>query len=389
MVRSRARPILITASNVQSELERIRLGAGVFDEKWLQELIHVHPSILPISDIEPGFGDLIAAAREVPCGHGFIDNLYLTPSGDIVLVETKLWRNSQMRREVVAQTLDYVAALGAMSFEAFESTVSQGQQGAKRLYELVRDHPEALAEPDFIDAVALNLRRGRMLAIALGDGIRAETELLGSLLQGNAGLHFTFALVEVEIWKSPVGELLAVPSTLARTVMIERGIVRIEDGIPVVRPIPQEAQSGPQSLTSTDFWEAIAQRNPAWPIAIRSFLKALEPLGLYPDIKASLNLKLDLADRERPPNFGYIAKNGQFWANPAAWTLPERVWRPYFSALASIVGGTVIDNPGSKYVAVDGRSAPRVDRLLPGHEEDFVSAIKLAVQALADQDGGS
>lgn len=171
--------------------------------------------------------------------------------------------------------------------------------------------------------------------------------------------------------------------------MIERGIVRIEDGIPVVRPIPQEAQSGPQSLTSTDFWEAIAQRNPAWPIAIRSFLKALEPLGLYPDIKASLNLKLDLADRERPPNFGYIAKNGQFWANPAAWTLPERVWRPYFSALASIVGGTVIDNPGSKYVAVDGRSAPRVDRLLPGHEEDFVSAIKLAVQALADQDGGS
>lgn len=389
MARSRARPILITASNVRSELERVRLGAGVFDENWLQELIHVHPCILPISNIEPGFGDLIAVAREVPCGHGFIDNLYLTPSGDIVLVETKLWRNSQMRREVVAQTLDYVAALGAMPFEAFESAVSQGQHGPKRLYDLVRDHPEALAEPDFIDAVALNLRRGRMVAIALGDGIRAETELLGSLLQGNAGLHFTFALVEVEIWKSPVGEFLAVPSTLARTAMIERGVVRIEDGMPVVRPIPQEAQSGPQSLTSTDFWEAIAQRNPAWPMAIRSFLKALEPLGLYPDIKASLNLKLDLPDREKPANFGYIAKNGQFWANPAAWTLPERVWRPYFSALAKIVEGTVIDNPGSKYVAVDGRSAPRVDRLLPGHEEDFVSAIKLAVQALADQDGGS
>jgi len=41
---------------------------------------------------------LVAGAREVP-DHGSIDNLYLTPAGDIVLVETKLWRNGQMRRD--------------------------------------------------------------------------------------------------------------------------------------------------------------------------------------------------------------------------------------------------------------------------------------------------
>jgi hypothetical protein len=63
-------------------------------------LIHAHPAILPISDIELGLGHLIAVAREVPCGHGFIDNLYVTRAGNIVLVETKLWRNSHMRREV-------------------------------------------------------------------------------------------------------------------------------------------------------------------------------------------------------------------------------------------------------------------------------------------------
>lgn len=150
-----------------------------------------------MADIEPAIADLIPAAREVPCGHGYIDNLYLTPSGDIVLVETKLWRNSQMRREVVAQALDYVAALGSMGYEALQAAVALGLGAPTALYDLVRDHPDALAEAEFIDAVALNLRRGRLVAIVLGDGIRAETELLAGLLQSHAGAHFTFALVDV------------------------------------------------------------------------------------------------------------------------------------------------------------------------------------------------
>ena len=90
MARQRGTPVLISEGSARSTLDRIRLGDGLHDESWLQELIHDHPAILPMSDIEPGFGDLIAVAREIPCGHGYIDNLYLTPSGDIVLVETKL-----------------------------------------------------------------------------------------------------------------------------------------------------------------------------------------------------------------------------------------------------------------------------------------------------------
>lgn len=299
MARHRAVPVLITNDNNRSALTRVRLGGSLHDEKWLQALIHDHPAILPISDIEPGFGDLIAAAREVPTGHGNIDNLYLTPSGDVVLVETKLWRNGQMRREVVAQALDYVAALTLMGFEAFEMAVARGQQVPRRLYDLVRDHPEALEEAEFIDAVSLNLRRGRMLVIVLGDGIRTETEALSDLLQSHAGAHFTFALVELATWQNSAGDILAVPSTLARTVMIERGIVRVEDGEATVHPIPASAQKGPQSISSADFWDMMAKRDPSLPTAIRSFLSALEPLGVYPDLKASLNLKLDPADQEK------------------------------------------------------------------------------------------
>ncbi|QDB99297.1 hypothetical protein [Mesorhizobium sp. 8] len=118
-------------------------------------------------------------AREVPCRHGFIDNLCVTASGDIVVIETRLWRNPQMRREVVAQL------------------------------------------------------------------IRAETEILGNLLQSHAGSRFTFALVELAAWTTPSGDILVVPDTLAKTVMIERGIVCVENGEPVVRPVPATLQSGP------------------------------------------------------------------------------------------------------------------------------------------------
>ena len=386
MARQRAVPVLISEGNARSTLDRIWLGDGLHDESWLQGLIHDHPTILPMSDIEPGFGDLIAIAREVPCGHGYIDNLFLTPCGDIVLVETKLWRNNQMRREVVAQTLDYVAALSRMGYDAFEAAVARGQQASSRLYDLIRDHPEAQDEAEFIDAVSLNLRRGRMVALVLGDGIRTETEALSNLLQSHAGAHFTFALVELATWRTAAGAILAVPNTLAKTVMVERGIVRVADGVAAVHPIPAAARKGPHSISSANFWDMMAERNPSLPTAIRSFLTALEPLGIYPDLKASLNLKLDLADREKPINFGYIMKNGTFWPNPASWTLPETIWRPYFEALAHMVGGVVIDEPNNKYVAVSGRSGPRIDQFLPHHQQAWVTAIDRAIRAVNSDD---
>jgi hypothetical protein len=161
--------------------------------------------------------------------------------------------------------------------------------------------------------------------------------------------------------------------------MIERGIIRVEDGVATVHPIPAAAQKGPQSISSADFWDMMAKRDPSLPAAIRSFLSAIEPLGIYPDLKASLNLKLDLADREKPINFGYIMKNGTFWPNPASWTLPEAIWRPYFEALARMVGGTVIDEPNNKYVAVNGRSGPRIEQFLPEHQDAWVAAIEQVV----------
>lgn len=58
-------------------------------------------------------------------------------------------------------------------------------------------------------------------------------------------------------------------------------------------------RKGLQSLSSVDFLDMMDKRDLSLSAAIRSFLSPLEPPGVYPDLKASPNLKLDLADREK------------------------------------------------------------------------------------------
>lgn len=382
MARSRAVPVLIGFDNVRNELERVRLGSGLFNEDWLQKLIHDHPTILPISDIEPGFGELVAAAREVPCGHGFIDNLYFTPAGDIVLVETKLWQNSQMRREVVAQALDYVAALTGMPFDSFEAAVSKGLHAAEKLYELVADQPDALGEPEFFDAVSMNLQRGRMLVMVVGDGIRAETEALADLLQSHAGSHFTFALVELAAWRSVMTkDILMVPTTLAHTVMIERGVVRLVQGVMIVEPTPKEARPKANSISMEEFLEAMAKRAIGLPDAINAFLAALEPYGVYTELKAALTIKIFIPECDKSVGFGYIERNGQFWPHLPSW-VPEHIWKPYFEAIAEMVGGELIIRPGVRHVAVNRHAAPHIDHLIPKHQTQMVAAIQQVIEQL-------
>jgi hypothetical protein len=108
-----ARPVLIGDPGLA--LEPLRPGE-TFSEDWLQRLIHDHPGLLPVEEIEPGFGEPVALAREVQTKHGPIDNLLVTPEGNIVLVEVKLWRNPEARRKVVAQALDYASCLFGMGY---------------------------------------------------------------------------------------------------------------------------------------------------------------------------------------------------------------------------------------------------------------------------------
>jgi|CXWL01.1.fsa_nt_gi hypothetical protein len=368
-----------------------------YDEAWLQNLIQDNPSILPIAEIEPGFGDLIPVAKEVSCGsQGVIDNLFLTANGGIAFVETKLWRNPEARRAVVAQTLDYASALAKMSYADFEAAALSGVLAVPRprsLYELIGDKADALDETSFIDAVSTNLRRGRMIAIAAGDGIRSETETIAEHLQSHAGVRFTFALVAIELYRDPEGLILAVPRNIAKTTLIERGVVEIRDGrIDVSSPTQTgtEATASKRGVSMTEelFMEEIAKRDPQLPAAIRNFLDKAALIGVEQDWRATLNLKWRGLSDGPDINLGFINKNGSLSTEVTNSRINPAATREYQQTLASLSGGTVIESKyyqsGPLLAAADKKSLVKIEALLPQHTDAWLTAMELFIGRLRE-----
>src|SRR5262249_20184225 len=157
----------------------------------------------------------------------------------------------------------------------------------KSLYELV-EGPDSETETRFVDAVNANLRKGRILILVVGDGIRSETERLAELVQSHAGAHFTFGLVELALYGLPEpDDILVCPRILAKTQLVLRGIVDIHDHRTVVRPADRPKPSGStptgvSTITSEQFFEVMNELDPRITPALQSLIEQLGPLGVFP-----------------------------------------------------------------------------------------------------------
>jgi hypothetical protein len=235
--RQHSAPILLTAGGRSVALEPIPQHgpAAAMLEAEIQALVHAHPAALPIAEIDPMFVGAVSVCREMQLGRaGRVDNFLITPSGLPVLVECKLWRNPEARREVIGQILDYAKVLSRWSFSDLQREVgSRTGAGPDALLKLVRAAAPNVDEIQFTDAVTANLRRGRFLLLILGDGVREDVEAIASYLQIHAGLHFTFGLVEFPVYRLPNGERLVAPRVVARTTSILRNVVAAPEGFVV------------------------------------------------------------------------------------------------------------------------------------------------------------
>lgn len=378
-----------------------------YGEGWLQALIHRFPQTLPIAEIEPGLAGAAAVCMELPTPAGYVDNLFATARGDLVLTECKLWRNPEARREVVAQTIDYAASMASWSYRDLEEAVARGSVlGGERpsgsLYELAGGEQET-EEHEFIDAVARNLRLGRMLLLIVGDGIREGVETLADYLQGHAGFHFTLGLVELPVHRMPgAGGYLVHPRVLARTVNIERAIVRIEDGRPVAAPLPATARSSgggrPTSITEEHLFEALAERDATLPARLRSFLERAAVHGVTYHLGRSLMLKWR-DHKGNTFNLGCIYPNGDVRTDPVNWTADYvgklDLAHEYLQQLAASVEGTVrrTPKPATWYVTTDGSKVPSIGALLAVTDqwlaaiEHYTTALEQGAQTNEDAAG--
>ena len=176
-----------------------------------------------------------------------------------MLVECKLWRNPQARREVVGQILDYAKELSRWSSSDLQREASRrlGMEG-NALLELIRAAEHAVDEIAFNDALTQNLRRGRFLLLIVGDGIREGVEAIAEYLQAHAGLHFTVGLVEMPIFGLPSGERIVAPRVLAHTHLITRTVVVVPDGQAVLddATVAEETEEPADPVGRVAFWKS-------------------------------------------------------------------------------------------------------------------------------------
>jgi hypothetical protein len=191
---------------------------------------------------------------------GPVDNFMVTASGMPVLVECKLWRNPQARREVVGQVLDYAKELSRWRSADIEREARK--RGVPSLLDRVRAVHPGVDEAMFHDSLTRNLGRGRCLLLIVGDGIREGVEAIFEHLRDQSMLHFSLGLVELPVYALPDGGRLVVPRIVARTAVEVRRVVELPQGMVVAGDDEDEQPTGMNigrsaaGIARLQFWTA-------------------------------------------------------------------------------------------------------------------------------------
>lgn len=280
-------------------LPRLERAHVRFDEAFLQRLLEHHPQLLPCKKLRPDVGSLTCIGRGVPVGpSGMIDNLYLSSGGYPVVVETKLWRNPQSRREVLSQVLDYIHDLVTRDFEWLEEAHKRYQhaRGVTPPQTLAAIGEEDLGESRFVDRVDRALARGDILALIVGDGIETRLQsLVDHLTRDTPHLRYSLGLVELVCCETGrEGELLVMPRLLQHVEPVQRAYVRIELSEALQSTVRVTSNFEPDldvpsqtatTLTADEFERTL--------VAAVGAQVAQKTLGFFREVAASFGLELE------------------------------------------------------------------------------------------------
>ena len=242
-------PILISGDNNNLNIKKLdniplEKSEGGFQETLLQELIHKAPYILPIKEYYPSATSVFSLGREIPVQLGggrigYIDNLLITNTGHLVLVETKLARNPEAIREVVAQIQEYGMALNKLSLLGLEAALKSSEKkfraidGNDTIYGALINEGMQNINVDFENTLERFLRTGEMLYLIVADGIHVGVERLTNWLnEKSIGVPYKFGLVELKFFNMADGQRIVVPQPLIKTTEISRHVVVVDVRMP-------------------------------------------------------------------------------------------------------------------------------------------------------------
>nr|WP_321484276.1 hypothetical protein [uncultured Cohaesibacter sp.] len=243
------------------------------NEKWLQQLLFENPDLVPMNELHPGSSGFIPVCRELPIPNGgrsvFLDLLGVTAEGQLVLIECKLWRNPQARREVIAQILEYASLLRKWSYGDLTAKVKKatGSHQANPLYDIASNCRFKINEAVFVDRLSNALKRGDFTLIIAGDGIRTDVLAIAEHLNRSVGLTSKLALVEFQLWQDKEGQTVVIPSIPVKTEILQHRVFVDQSGLPLSADPIEENTDEPVSHQSREpsakreadraFWQSV------------------------------------------------------------------------------------------------------------------------------------
>ena len=355
-------PLWVKSNDTSEALTPVALskkGKDTYGEEWLQRLLFRHPDALPIAEIDASFSPLIPLCMEMGTPAGPIDIVYVTPSGRLVLLEAKLWRNPEARRKVIGQILDYAKELPSWDYSRLELAVRLARKNEMTtkgedfpgIFEYVAKTHSGLDQAKFHDAVTKSLAKGDFLLLVAGDGIREGLGAIAQYLDKNGSLHFTFGLIECAIYDAPDGGHYVHPRVLAQTTIIQRTVIvaggnqvtesedegEVADAISpelvenrakyekfwkeflaMVRVEAAQLISKPGKSTNQNFWMPKGSDGWVSPILVQSKGQAAVYLGFYRGEKGDRIFKAlceskDEINKALGVDVEWRSKNGQNW----------------------------------------------------------------------------
>jgi len=328
--------VFVKPDHKAERLQRIPLMTASYNEDWMQQLIAENPCILQSEEIGQEFSELVFIAREVKVGDsnstGYIDNLYVSSSGHVVIVETKLFRNQESRRTVVAQIIDYAKEASRWTMEDLDKIASEytfRQRGqAFRVFDLMMEAGYLTVNDSakFVDTVNFNLEKANFLLLIVGDGIRSGVQQMSEFLSDYSSFGFKLALLELELYEHNGGTVV-IPNVLTKTTVIER---QVFSGKPTISKPFEAKQSDPTPpiLSLTEFIHVFAANGNYDSSSISSFITNIcDVPGVTATVHPSeVRIRIQLPDGSTCPVlvFGKSGAAGK----PAAdiWVYPAEIY---------------------------------------------------------------
>jgi hypothetical protein len=197
-------------------------------EEKLHDYLEQFPELVPFDEVEDRPAKITVIGREVAVPSGSIDLSFLDLKGRLTVVETKLAKNPEARREVIGQIIEYASFVSQWSYdhlerEALKYFASKGKVFTS-LHEAVfstsTEGVETVEEDLFTTQVDDNLGRGSVrLVIAVDELVESLRSTVAFL---NSYTSFDILVLQLHDFELDAAKHVFIPSLYGQVATTKR-----------------------------------------------------------------------------------------------------------------------------------------------------------------------